>query len=119
MAQFLGQATIRWDGNLIETNKGASLDLGGEKRNPIVTGRKVGFAVETVPAAIECETSLEVGMTLDTIRKMTGAVVTYECDTGQRYIIRDAFVTDTVTLKDGDGGNVAIKISGTAAEEVL
>lgn len=119
MAQFLGQATIRWDGNLIETNKGASLDLGGDKRNAIVTGRKIGYAIETVPATVECETSLEVGMSLDAIRKMTGAVVTYECDTGQRYIIRDAFVTDAITLKDGDGGNISIKIAGTSAEEVL
>lgn len=119
MAQFLGRATIKIDGAVVETNKGASLDLGGVKRTAIVTGSKVGYAEELVPATVECETSLERGMSLETFRKLAGATVIFECDTGQSYVIRDAFVTDALNLKDGDGGNVAINISGAPAEEIL
>jgi len=45
--------------------------------------------------------------------------VIFECDTGQRYVINDAFLTDTPTMKDGEGGNITLKFSGPAAEEVL
>jgi len=94
MPQFLGRATIRANGQVIETAKGASLDVGGTKRNPVTVGRVVGWAEESVPAMVEC-------------------------DTGQRYVINDAFLTDTPTMKDGEGGNITLKFSGPSAEEVL
>jgi hypothetical protein len=118
MPQFLGRATIRANGQVIETAKGASLDLGGVKRNPIVSGRLVGFAEETVPAMVECETSLRPGMSLETLRSMTGATIIFECDTGQRYVIADAFITDPPTMRDGEGGQIALKFAGPGAEEV-
>lgn len=118
MAQFLGRATIRANGTVIETNKGASLNLGGTRRSPIVTGQIYGYAEESVHATIECETSLAAGMSLDQWRQLTGATVTFECDTGQRFVIRDAFVTETISLKDGDGGNVALRFAGNPAEEL-
>jgi hypothetical protein len=118
MPQFLGRATIRANGQVIETAKGASLDLGGVKRNPIVSGRLVGYAEETVPAMVECETSLRPGMSLTALRNLTGATIIFECDTGQRFVIADAFLTDPPTLRDGEGGQVALKFAGPGAEEV-
>lgn len=119
MPQMLGRATIRANGQVIETAKGASLDLGGTKRNPVTVGRVVGYAEETVPAMLEFETALVRGQSLETLRNLTGATVIFECDTGQRYVMRDAFTTDAITLKDGEGGNVAVKMAGPGAEEVL
>ena len=118
MPQFLGRATIRANGQVIETAKGASLDIGGVKRNPVVVGRLVGYAEETVPAMVECETSLRPGMSLASLRNLTGATIIFECDTGQRYVIADAFITDAPTLRDGEGGQVALKFAGPGAEEV-
>jgi hypothetical protein len=118
MPQFLGRATIRVNGEVIETAKGASLDLGGVKRNSVVVGRVVGFAEETVPAVLECETALRPGMSLETLRNATGAVVIFECDTGQRYVMNDAYITETPTMKDGEGGNVTLKFEGPGAVEV-
>lgn len=119
MPQFLGRATIRANGDVIESAKGASLDIGGVKRSSVVVGRVVGFAEETVPAVLECETALRPGMSLDRLRRMSNAVVVFECDTGQRYVMNDCFLTDTPTMKDGEGGNVTLKFEGPAAEEVL
>jgi hypothetical protein len=34
-------------------------------------------------------------------------------------VINDAFLTDTPTMKDGEGGNITLKFAGPAAEEVL
>jgi hypothetical protein len=119
MPQFLGRATIRVNGAVIETAKGASLDIGGTKRNPIVSGRLVGFAEETAPAMVECEISLSADLSLETLRRTAGATIVFECDTGQRYVIADAFITDPPTMKDGEGGNVMLKFAGPGAEEVL
>lgn len=119
MAQFLGRAKISANGTTIETNKGATLDLGGIKNNTVVTGSKIGRAEELVPATIECETSLEAGASLEDIRNLKDATVIFDCDTGQSYIIRNAYRTDTTTMKDGEGGNVTIKIAGDPAEELL
>jgi hypothetical protein len=118
MPQFLGRATIRANGQIIETAKGASLDLGGTRRNPITSGRLVGYAEETVPAMVECETALRPGMSLETFRNLTGATIIFECDTGQRWVIADAFTTDPPTLRDGEGGQVALKFAGPGAEEI-
>jgi hypothetical protein len=119
MPQFLGRATIRVNGSVIETAKGATLNVGGVKRTPVISGRLVGYAEETVAATVECETSLRNGMSIDALRGLAGATITFECDTGQRYVIGDAFITEPPTMKDGDGGNVALKFAGPAAEEVL
>jgi hypothetical protein len=119
MPQFLGRATIRVDGDVIETAKGAMLDIGGVKRTSVTVGRVVGYAEETVPAVLECETALRPGMSVARLGRLTNAVVVFECDTGQRYVMNDAFTTDTPTLKDGEGGNVTLKMEGPGAEEVL
>ncbi len=118
MPQFLGRATIRVNGEVIETMKGASLDLGGVKRTTVTVGRVVGWAEETAPAVLECETALRPGQSLEALRRAAGAVVIFECDTGQRYLMNDAYLTDTITMKDGEGGNVTLKFEGPGAEEV-
>lgn len=119
MPQFLGRATIRANGQVIETAKGATLDIGGTKANPVTVGRVVGWSEETVPAMVECETSLRPGMSVQALLRLRGITVIFECDTGQRYVLNDAFLTDTPTLKDGEGGNVTLKFAGPQAEEVL
>jgi hypothetical protein len=119
MPKFLGRATIRAAGAVIETAKGASLDIGGVKRNTVVVGRLVGHAEETAPSMVECETALGPGMSLDALRNLAGVTVVFECDTGQRYVINDAFLVDPPKMKDGEGGNVALNFSGPPAEETL
>jgi hypothetical protein len=117
MPQVLGRATIRVDGRVIESHKGAVLKLGGVKRNEVIYGRKVGFAEETVSASVECETALEKGLSLEYLRSVTGATVTYEADTGHVWVIRDAFVGDALEMKDGEGGNIKLVFIGPSAEE--
>jgi len=114
--KFLGRATIRLNGQVYETAAGATLDIGGIKRNPIVVGRKIGYAEETVPATISCETALMEGQSLTELQNLADATVIFECDTGQSFVIRNAFRTDTSTMKDGAGGNLTIAIAGDAAE---
>lgn len=119
MAQVLGRATIKWDGNTIETAKGAMLDLGGTKQNTVVYGRKIGYAEETMPGKVECQTALEAGLSLDKLRAIRSATITFICDTGQVYTVRDAYITEPPKLKDGAGGEVDLKFEGQPADESI
>src|SRR5690606_13871178 len=112
-------ATIRYNGQVIETNSGAALNLGGVRRNPIVTGQRVGYAEETVPATITAVTSLFAGQSLEPLRNLKEATVMFEADTGQSWVIRDAFLTEPLDLKDGAGGEINLNIAGQGAEEML
>jgi hypothetical protein len=118
MPKYLGRATIRVDGQVYETSAGASLDPGGVKRNTQVYGQEVGYSEETAPSVLTCETKLDANTSIDTIRNIAAATVMFECDTGQSYVIKDAFLTQPPAFKDGAGGNVSLNFSGPPAEEM-
>lgn len=117
--QLLGIATIKADGKLLRTNKGAKLDIGGAMRTPVTgSGRVHGYAEETKEATLECEISLAKGDKLEDIRNIVDATITFECDTGQTYVVREAFVTETLQITEGEGGKIPVKFAGQPAEEM-
>lgn len=120
MSQTHSIAYIKVDGTLLRTLPGAKIDLGGKKRDPVVGASSVhGWAETVVPATLECEISLTQGYSLGQIKDITGATITYEADTGQTYVIRDAFVTETLQVNGGEGGKVPVKFAGNPAEEMM
>lgn len=120
MSQLLGKALIKADGELLETLPGAKLDMGGVTRTPHAhdTGN-VHFAEQTKEAMVECEVSVTPGLSLDKFRKMTDVTIQFLADTGQSYIVRNAFCVDPPVVTAGEGGKVPLKFAGPAAEEVL
>lgn len=113
-------AYIKVDGTLLATMPGAKLDIGGQVRSSVVGDNKVhGFSSAIKPAMLECEVSLGQGMSLDQLRNITDATVTYEADTGQTWVVRQAFVTETLNVTAGEGGKVALKFEGQPAEEMM
>lgn len=117
--QRLGKAYIKVDGELLETMPGAKIDIGGDKRDPIVGSHTVhGFAEAIQPARVECEISVGASTSLAKLRAITNATVTFECDTGQVYIVRNAWVAETLSVTEGEGGKVPIVLMGPPAEEM-
>ena len=115
----LGKAFIKIDGELLETNKGAKCSLGGVSRKTIVGNNTVhGYAEEPKESGVECEISIGEGASLDKYRKISDATITFEADTGQTYVIRNAWLTEPPELTDGDGGKVGLKFAGPPAEEM-
>jgi len=113
-------AYIKHDGTLLSTLPGAKLDLGGRARASVVGDNAIhGYSETLKPSMLECEISLAQGYSLEQLRNLTGATVTYEADTGQTYVMRDAFVTETLSVTAGEGGKVALKFEGQPAEEML
>lgn len=119
MGMVHSKAWIKAGGALLETLPGAKLDLGGNERAPVVGNHSVHGYSETVkPAVLTCEISLTQGYSLEQLRNLVDATVTYEADTGQTYVMRGAFVSKTLSVSAGDGGKVALEFSGDPAQEM-
>lgn len=117
MSQLLGRAYIKVDGDLLRSNTGAKIDLGGVMRGAVVGNQVHGYSESVKEATVECEISLAKGDNLEKIRNIADATVTFECDTGQTYIVRQAFLTEPPVVTEGEGGKIALKFAGQPAEE--
>ncbi|MDP1534172.1 MAG: phage tail tube protein [Rubrivivax sp.] len=119
MSQRLGKAFIKADGKLLETMPGAKIDIGGVTRNTVVGANAVhGYAEQTKQSRLECEVSVGADTSLEEIAKIADATVTFECDTGQTYIMRNAWLVDPPVMTEGEGGRVPLVFEGAAAEEM-
>jgi hypothetical protein len=115
----LGKAFIKVDGKLLESMPGAKIDIGGPVRNPVVGNTQVhGFAESVKESTMECEISVGTDTSLDALRKIEDATITFEADTGQTYVIRNAWLTEPPVVTDGEGGKVPLKFAGPPAEEM-
>lgn len=117
--KLFGRAVIRADGNTIETNKGASLDLGGVKRTAQQGARTIaGYTEETTQAKLECEMMVGVGVSVAAIGGIVDATITFECDTGQTYIMNHAWSAEPPQLTEGDG-KAKLVFEGPPAVEMM
>jgi len=84
--QLTGKAIIRVDGQEWRCEDGASLDVGGVKREAKAGGGKVhGYTEETVPPELECKAYHTKDTDVTAINKIIDATVLFETDTGDRY----------------------------------
>jgi hypothetical protein len=112
VAQVLGRAAIKYNGKILLTDKGAKLNLGGVERKPIVGDRVHGFAEETKEPSIECVISLTKDTDLEEIKNLTDCTVTFEADTGQTWILKNAWSNTPPEITAGEGGKVPVKFHG-------
>jgi len=116
MTQYFGRAKITADGLLLDTEKGAKLDLGGAVRKERAGSHRVGYSEELKPAAVECEIGLTKDTPIEKLRNLTGATVQFQCDTGQVFMIRNAFNAEPFALTEGEGGKVKLRLVGDPSE---
>lgn len=118
--KFYGRATIRVNGQFYDTEPGAELVLGGIKNTARPTTHGVGYSQSYTPSRLTCRVPYKADMTLRDLQEMTEAEVTLITDTGQTFVMKDAFQTGDVTITDGDsGGFAALVFEAAAAEEIL
>jgi hypothetical protein len=119
MTQRLGRAYIKVDGDMLESMPGAKVDVGGVSRSVVLGNNKVlGFAEKPKEAMVECEVAVGPATSLLKLAAIADATITFECDTGQTYVIKNAFLTEPPVATDGDGGKVPLKFAGDPAEEM-
>ena len=116
MSMRLGVAKIKIDGNLLESLPGAKIDLGGMERTAVTGSFSVhGYAEKIKPAQVECEISLGPDTDLEKLADIVGATIQFECDTGQTYVVSNAFNVVTAVITEGEGGKIPMMFQGDPA----
>lgn len=117
---LFGKAYIKTDGTLLRSLDGAKLDLGGNYHTAVKGSHTVhGHTSKIKESMLECEIVLAQGDSLESIRNINDATVTFECDSGQTYVVRGAALAETLSITEGDdGGKIPVKLTGQPAEEM-
>lgn len=117
--QLHGQATIRFNGQVYESEAGATLTRGGLKNNPRMVGKKFHYNQTYIQSTLTCRIAKTKGLSLQYLQEMNGVEIHFESDIGETYIIRHAAQTGEVALAGGDdGGMVDLTFNGEPAEEM-
>lgn len=117
--QTLGIVDIVWRGRNIPVEKGAKFKIGGIKNNPVTYGRKVGRAQEFMGSEVSATTNLERGQRWGNTWDAGEGELQVVCDTGQSYVMDDAFLTDIPYITGGEGGKIELQWMASAPEEIL
>lgn len=115
--KYLGRAFIRVNGATIASLPGsAKLNPGGVERTP-VTGDFgfLGYTEKPVHGEIECEIAVNADTDLAALNGTVDATVTFEADTGQVWVMRNAALAAPANVQSGDG-KAALKFIGSAIE---
>jgi hypothetical protein len=111
-----GRTKIRVDGRLYTTEGKSSLDIGGIKRNAVQGDFRTGLHTEEdADSKVECNILLDATVSLTALAAIGDAVVMFECDTGQTYIVNHAYIMEPPQASDGKAKCTFV---GPAAEEV-
>lgn len=115
--QILGRVRLRKNGKEYLSKRGATLNIGGKKRNPIVGSQKVhGFSEELVAPELEFSISYDSATDLVELQNDTNATILFEPDVGKKWVLIEAFMTDPPSIKESDG-EVDLKYSATSCEQ--
>jgi hypothetical protein len=98
---------------------GAKLDIGGNERTTVVGATSVQGFFETPKASkLECEVTVGADTRLAAMRNWESVTISFECDTGQQYVIQGAWLTNTPEMTASEGGRVPLTFEGPPAEEM-
>ncbi len=116
--QLFGRAFIAIDGNRISSIPGTGkISLGLPERTAKMSD--TGFAGYTEApknAVVTCDINVDATTDLIAIGNTVDATITFECDTGQIYIVRNAAHAQDLELQSGDGKTTVMFIGDTAEQ---
>lgn len=119
-AQSLGIISIIWGGTTINCDsKSSSFSIGGIISTPVVAGNQITYGQSVKAPAVKAKFPLTKGMSLFSLRALNGTEMQVQCDSGQKYIINGAFLTNDQNVTGAPGSNVSAEWSGQPATEVV
>ena len=117
--KYLGRAQIAFDGTTLDTANGAKLNVGGVARKEVEGAYTIGHTEALKAATVECEVNVSKDTPMEAIRNIAGATVTFRADTGQTWVVKNAFLTETPEMTaDDKGGAMKLVFKGDPAELV-
>lgn len=117
--KLASQATVAKNGNVLRMLGDVEFDKGGEKRTPVPGPNKtvLGYTVETAVPELSGKAQLAAGEKLSDC-DFEDATVVVTLNTGQKYIMRNAFTMEPPKWAGGKG-EIAMKISCCSEPEEL
>lgn len=116
--QVTGRAYIKWNGQLLKTERGARLmNMSGLQRNTVAGNEVFGYSEEPVAPSIEARVVHMADFSLDDLKNITNATVTFETDIGKTYAVYECWMENALDLSASDG-MVDIKLTGKRCEEL-
>lgn len=116
--RVVGQAKVKIDGDILDTDGTSTLDIGGPKRTAVNGDYQAGsFSETTAESKMECTILLKAGLNLTQLGRVDNATLTMETDVGQTFIVRNAYVVDPPTFATNDG-KAKVTFQGPPAEQV-
>lgn len=117
MAKLTGVVYIKIGSQLLQTLPGATLDIGGPVRNPIMGHTLYGHAEQPKPAVVTCTIAHGADTDLLALSATQSATISFECDSGPVYVIANAFCVNPAVLTSGSDSNVSLEFQGLPAEQ--
>ncbi|MDD9910184.1 MAG: phage tail tube protein [Ahrensia sp.] len=117
--QVLGIVDIVWRGRNIPVEAGGKFKVGGIQNTAVTYGRKVGRAQQFVGSEVTVVTNLERGQRFGNLWDEGEGELQVICDTGQTFVMMDAFLTERPEITGDEGGKIELKWAASAPEEVL
>lgn len=115
-AQITGKVVIRIDGAVLPTENQATLTLEGVNRAPERHGGQTYYSEEETPPMMECSVLIGKDTDISKLNNITTATVFFEADTGQQYVMRNAFTTEPLA-HDGSG-KTPLKMSSQSVDQI-
>lgn len=116
--QVVGQARVKIDGELLETDGSSTLEIGGPNRESVLGDYSASSFRETTAASkLECAVLVKPGTSVGRFAQVTGATITIEFDTGQTWMIRDGWSAEAPSINQSDG-KAKLVFMGEPAEEL-
>lgn len=115
MAQAIGRVTVTVDGIKLDNLPGTSINLGSIAREAVETDQGVHFSEKLKAAGVTVTVPVTKDCPLEAIKGWTDATLLWEGDNGVKYTVKNAFVLDTLEIKDG---KVEVKMAGDPAERM-
>lgn len=114
--QYQGIAIIHINGREYPTLKGASLETGGKKRNPVVGQQVYGWQAEYLPARITCQMPYGSDLSIADLNAMEDVTITYVADVGKTWLLANAWSEGGAQLSDN--GSTSISFAAKDAKEI-
>lgn len=114
MAQQTGRVTIKRNNNAFRSKPGATIDIGGEEREGMMTDQGVFlYKASNKMATVECTMPHMSDTDLKEIRDSKDVTVQFVTDTAVTYTVANAVLQTTPKIEDGE---VKLTFIGSPAE---
>jgi hypothetical protein len=103
MSHVTGRVFITLNGQRIQSKDGASLDMGGLKRTPVIAdGGIVGYSEELTAPEVNCKVAHIATTSLKEFQDFKDGSLMFETDTGSVFSLSEAWNADPPKLEKGE-----------------